>query len=99
MLSWVIYDISDNSLRKKISEKCKDYGLSRLQKSAFFGELSLNTAQMLGIEIEEIIKDKNGSKDCIFILPTCDSCVGKKIVIGKDFDEDMFRNRLLVICR
>ncbi|MCX9011189.1 MAG: CRISPR-associated endonuclease Cas2 [Candidatus Methanoperedens sp.] len=91
--------MSDNSLRRKISEKCKDYGLSRLQKSAFFGNLSLNDAQMLGIEIEDVMKDKNGSKDCIFILPTCDSCVGKKITVGKDFDENLFRTKVLAIIR
>lgn len=54
---------------------------------------------MLGIEIEDVMKDKNGSKDCIFILPTCDSCVGKKITVGKDFDENLFRTKVLAIIR
>ena len=99
MLVWVIYDISNNRIRTKVSEKCKDYGLERLQKSAFLGNLDLNNAEMLAIEIEDIFeKDENASdSDCIFILPMCDRCIKKKITIGKGFDESEFKEKFYVV--
>ena len=94
MLLWVIYDISDNSLRSLVAEKCKDYGLRRVQKSAFLGELSRNSAEMLAIELEEILSDSRSvAEDSILLLPMCDFCIKKIIVIGRDFDEEDFRDR------
>ena len=100
MLLWVIYDISDNRLRTKVSEKCKDYGLERLQKSAFFGELTRNSAEMLAVEVEKILSDEGGSgEDCVFILPMCSSCIGKKITIGRGFDEKEFKDKFYTFFR
>jgi len=99
MFLWVIYDISDNKLRKHISEKCKDYGLERVQRSAFFGELSANATETLGIELEELF-EKNKEKtagDCVFLLPMCNSCISKKIIIGKSFDEGEFKHKFYTI--
>lgn len=93
MLVWTIYDISDNRIRTKVSEKCKDYGLKRLQKSAFFGELDRNSMETFAVEFEDIVGDDLGDKDCIFILPMCSSCIGKKITVGKGFDENQFKDR------
>jgi len=99
MLIWVIYDISDNNLRTKISEKCKDYGLERLQKSAFFGDINRNNMEMLGIDIEDILKDEERSSkdDCVFILPMCEQCVSKKITVGRGFDEEHFKEKFYVM--
>ena len=100
MLLWVIYDISDNRLRTGVSEKCKDYGLKRLQKSAFFGELSRNNAEMLAVEVEKILDDEKGSaEDCVFILPMCRSCIAKKITIGRGFDEEEFKDKFYTFFR
>lgn len=79
MLYWVIYDISENSIRSRISSKCKDYGLKRVQKSAFLGDVSKNKIDMFGIEIKDILK---GDKDCVYIIPSCKSCFGDKIIEG-----------------
>jgi|Deesub1362A_J573_1020465.scaffolds.fasta_scaffold00151_78 CRISPR-associated protein Cas2 len=94
MLTWVIYDISDNRLRTRVSEKCKDYGMERLQKSAFLGDLSRNNSEMLAIEIEKILDDENTvEEDCVFFLPMCSSCISKKITIGRGFDEEEFKDK------
>nr|HML25473.1 CRISPR-associated endonuclease Cas2 [Methanomethylovorans sp.] len=47
MLVWVIYDIAENSTRKKVSDRCKDYGLYRVQKSVFLGDLNANPRDSL----------------------------------------------------
>ena len=36
----LIYDIAHDGIRTKIADACLDYGLQRIQYSAFFGELS-----------------------------------------------------------
>lgn len=36
----LIYDITHDSTRTKVADACLDYGLQRIQFSAFFGELS-----------------------------------------------------------
>lgn len=36
----VVYDISDDRTRAKVADLCLDYGLSRVQYSAFVGDLT-----------------------------------------------------------
>ena len=36
----LIYDIAHDGVRTKVADACLDYGLERIQYSAFFGELS-----------------------------------------------------------
>jgi len=40
----LIYDITHDGTRTKVADLCLDYGLARIQFSAFFGDLS-NTHQ------------------------------------------------------
>ena len=40
MLTWVIYDISDDNIRTHSADVCKKYGLYRVQKSCFLGEIN-----------------------------------------------------------
>ena len=59
MLYTILYDIRENNLRNKINMKCKNYGMIRVQKSIFMGELTKNKAEMLGIEIKEFSFSRN----------------------------------------
>jgi CRISPR-associated protein Cas2 len=43
----VIYDIADTRIRTKIADLCMDYGLNRIQYSAFAGWLSRNHQEEL----------------------------------------------------
>lgn len=88
MIYWVIYDISENKRRSKVSELCKNFGLRRIQKSAFAGIMTKNVAEMLSIKCKDII-DKN---DCVFIIPVCTNCFSNKLIIGY-FDEDALREK------
>jgi CRISPR-associated protein Cas2 len=40
---------------KKVSDSCKDYGLYRVQKSVFLGDLNSNQRDSLALEREELV--------------------------------------------
>ncbi|MCL4387457.1 MAG: CRISPR-associated endonuclease Cas2 [Patescibacteria group bacterium] len=84
MIYWVIYDISKNKIRSKIANICKDYGLKRVQKSIFLGILTQNKAEMLALEVQNVLKKqkKDNIKDKIFIVPAGKEDYAKKIVMG-----------------
>lgn len=89
MLYWLIYDISENKIRSKIASKCKNYGLFRVQKSSFIGNLSKNKAEMLLMEIKDLELDEN---DCVFLIPACKSCFSEREIIGH-LDEERLREK------
>ena len=48
MRTYVIYDIVKDRIRKKIADICLDYGLERIQYSAFLG--NINTTRRRALE-------------------------------------------------
>jgi len=44
----VLYDVSSDRIRTKIATACEDYGLDRVQYSAFYGRLSRPAARPAG---------------------------------------------------
>jgi CRISPR-associated protein Cas2 len=52
MLVWFIYDISENKIRSRVAKLCKNYGLFRVHKSAFLGDLNRNQSDSLALEFE-----------------------------------------------
>ncbi|ABR56652.1 CRISPR-associated protein Cas2 [Methanococcus aeolicus Nankai-3] len=85
---YVIYDISDNKIRKKISDKCLNYGLYRIQKSVFAGSLNNNRVDELRVFCENIFKEGD-ENDKIYIIPVCKKCFGSLICVGEEFDKDL----------
>ena len=82
------YDISENRRRLKVSEECKNFGMERIQKSAFIGVMTKNNAEMLAIKCREMIDET----DCVFLIPACKNCFSNKIIIG-EFDEEKFKDK------
>src|SRR5207248_3092820 len=68
MLTWVVYDISMYRTRTKIADRFLDYGLQRVQKSVFLGDIPPN-------RVEEIIAFSlellNLETDAVYIFPMC----------------------------
>ena len=85
MLVWVIYDISDNRIRSFVAKLCKNYGLFRVQKSAFLGDLNRNESDSLALECEAAIEES----DSVYVFPMCDDCFDKIKLIGAGFDREM----------
>ena len=92
MLVWVIYDITENSTRKKVSDRCKDYGLYRVQKSVFLGDLNSNQRDSLAIECEEMI---DIDIDSVYIFPMDEESFKKVKLIGQAFDKDLVSDEVL----
>jgi CRISPR-associated protein Cas2 len=64
----VVYDIPKTKIRKKVADACLDYGLTRIQFSAFMGELNSNRQG----ELFQKIKRKVGQNDAnVQIIPVC----------------------------
>lgn len=94
MFLWLVYDITDNSLRNKVSEKCLDFGLYRFQKSVFFGELDQEKMYSLAEEIEQVLGHENSTEeDSVLLSPVCAACLGKRLVIGKNFAIDTYAEK------
>jgi CRISPR-associated protein Cas2 len=85
MLVWVIYDISENKIRSRVAKLCKGYGLFRVQKSAFLGDLNRNEADSLALECEGTIEES----DSVYVFPMCEDCFGKIKLIGEGFDREL----------
>lgn len=58
---FLVYDITEDRARSKVANVCKDYGLDRVQYSAFTGLLSRNQQESLMIEIMSLLGKSSGS--------------------------------------
>lgn len=83
----VIYDITEDKLRAKIADVCLDFGLERIQYSAFFGELSHNQKETLFKKVKRLMGDKPGN---IQIYPVCEKDLSLKLeyIIGQETPEN-----------
>lgn len=81
----VIYDIQDDRLRNRISELCLDYGLERIQYSAFFGKLTRNLRQELSLRIQREIGDGVAR---VHVVPVCEEDVKQMWVLEQYWTQD-----------
>ncbi|MDJ0274758.1 MAG: CRISPR-associated endonuclease Cas2 [Nitrososphaerota archaeon] len=80
----VIYDISSDSIRNEVSETCKNFGLSRIQRSAFMGILPPGRRKELAVRLRKVLGDNEGN---IQIFVICDADLALREVIGKEYTE------------
>ncbi|MFZ3122265.1 MAG: CRISPR-associated endonuclease Cas2 [Thermodesulfovibrionales bacterium] len=66
---YIFYDIENDGIRNKIAEKCKDYGLERIQFSGFSGILNRNKREELFLKLSSLIGNKSGK---VLMLPICE---------------------------
>jgi len=98
----LIYDIEDDRLRTRVADICFDYGLERIQFSAFFGKLNRNRRQELALRLQRELGNKSGR---IRIIPLCEQDLKEMWVLDQyrgDADElkkraDEERPRLRVL--
>jgi CRISPR-associated protein Cas2 len=86
MLTWVVYDISEDKVRTKVAKILKNYGLYRVQKSAFLGDLNRNRIDEIVLQCKELA---NEDKDSVYIFPMCADDFKKVKMIGIPFDKEL----------
>ena len=81
----VIYDIPNDRLRNKVADICLDYGLDRIQFSAFLGSLSRNHQEELMLKVEQRMDDNPGN---IQLIPICAKDWGERMTYEVEADEE-----------
>jgi CRISPR-associated protein Cas2 len=76
--TYVIYDIVEDRARKKISDACLDYGLRRIQYSAFLGDI--NTTRRSALE-KRLEQELGGNEGKIEIIAVCEKDFRRRSVI------------------
>ncbi len=76
----LIYDIPEDHVRSKIADFCLDYGLDRVQYSAFVGDLSSNHQEELMLKITKKLGKAAGK---IELFPICKSDWRARISIAQ----------------
>jgi len=92
MLLWVIYDIVDTKKRTRIAKACKGYGLYRVQKSAFLGNLNRNQIDELSLRCGDIM---NKEEDSVYIFPMCEEDFKKVKLLGQAFDKKLVSDEVI----
>jgi CRISPR-associated protein Cas2 len=76
----LVYDIPDDRKRGKIANACLDYGLDRIQFSAFSGWLLPTQREELFLKVKKILGKKPGN---IQLFPVCAEDWEKRKVIDQ----------------
>ncbi|AEK19975.1 CRISPR-associated endonuclease Cas2 [Methanococcus maripaludis] len=92
MLLWVIYDISNDKIRSKVSKTCLNYGLYRVQKSVFLGEVESNSLDELKILLEDTI---DMDIDSVYVFPMSKDELNKAGLIGQAFDKELVSDEIV----
>ena len=75
LLTFVVYDIEDDRVRVRIANACKDYGLQRIQYSAFCGLLDGSRRSELFTRLADTLGQDVGR---LLVLPVCEKDVRAK---------------------
>jgi CRISPR-associated protein Cas2 len=66
----LVYDIPSDRLRVRVADDCLDYGLSRIQLSAFLGDLSRGRQDELLKKIRRRLERASGR---VALFPLCET--------------------------
>ena len=64
----VLYDVENDRIRDKLADLCMNYGLDRIQFSAFLGKINRNRRQELSLRIQKLIGNQSARVRVIPIL-------------------------------
>ncbi len=78
----VLYDIADDRKRTKAADICLDYGLTRIQYSAFLGELTSARREELLVRLRRLLAETDARVHC---FPLCERDVrlARAMVMGE----------------
>lgn len=86
MILWVLYDISDDRARTRVSKMCKRAGLYRVQYSVFVGKSSADERDALQLDIEDEI---DPDKDKVYLFTLTKTELKQAVLLGQAFDRKL----------
>ncbi len=92
MLTWVVYDITKDRTRTKIARRCLDFGLYRVQKSVFLGEVPPNRVEEILLFSREML---DPATDAVYVFPMCREDFERVRIVGQGFDRKMVADEVL----
>jgi CRISPR-associated protein Cas2 len=92
MLTWVIYDIADDRTRTRIAKRCLNFGLYRVQKSCFLGDVPPNRVDEIEVFSKEEMDEDN---DSVYIFPMCKEDFDKVRIVGQGFSKELVADEVL----
>ena len=81
----LIYDIVHDGTRQKVADICLDYGLDRVQYSAFEGLLKRTHQEELMLKIKKKLGKRTGD---IRLIPICDKDWRNRLQIKNEPEPD-----------
>lgn len=94
MMTWFIYDITDDRNRNRLIKIAQKHGLYRVQKSVFLGNIEKD-------EIDQIIRESKKvidlQEDSVYIFPICEADYKKSTLLGLSFEEDIVKDEKPVL--
>lgn len=79
----LVYDIVNDRQRTKIADACLDYGLDRIQYSAFTGLLSRTHQEELMMKVRDIVGE---GVACIHLYPIDEKAWQKRLTFEQGMD-------------
>jgi CRISPR-associated protein Cas2 len=92
MMTWVVYDISDDKVRTRVAKRCLDFGLYRVQKSVFLGDLPSNRVEEVLLFSRELL---DMDTDSVYIFPMCREDFERVRIVGQGFDRKLVADEVL----
>lgn len=92
MLTWVVYDISSDRTRAKIAQRCLDFGLCRVQKSVFLGDVPPNRVDEIILFSRELL---NMETDAVYVFPMRREDFDRVRIVGQGFDKALVADEVL----
>lgn len=94
MMTWLIYDITDDRKRREIIKIAQKYGLYRVQKSVFLGNIEKDKLDKVIVESKKAIDLK---EDSVYIFPVCDADYKKATLLGLSFERGIVQDEKPVL--
>lgn len=91
MITWILYDITNNSARTFVSKACLKAGLTRVQYSCFLGTLTADQKDTLELQIEKVI---DLEKDKVYIFRMNKAQLNESSLLGQAFDEKLVTDEI-----
>lgn len=92
MIYFVMYDIENDKVRKKIADYLLEKGLYRVQRSIFLGETHQREFKRIGEVLAEI-QESYDNHDSIFLVPLPEDYLKSMYIIGQEVDFNVTLHR------